>query len=73
MQPVTTEYSVRLVIRTRRSGMCTPGKKAKVLNAIKQKFTQVKDGQCPYTVDVCEVRETRTVDAVIGRCRWRGA
>lgn len=61
MQPVTTEYSVRLVIRTRRSGMYTPERKAKVLNAIKQKFTQTTDGQWPYTVDVCEVRETRTM------------
>lgn len=61
MPLVTTEYSVRLVIRTRRSGMCTPGKKAKVLNAIKQKFTRAKNSQCDYTVDVCEVRETRTV------------
>ena len=63
MQPVTTEYSVRLVIRTRRSGSYTREKKAKVLRAIKQKFESAKNGQCPYTVDVCEVRETRTVAA----------
>jgi hypothetical protein len=51
---VSTEYSLRVVVRVRKSGIDTPEKRHKVAKAIKHSLAK------RYTVDVCEIRESRT-------------